>query len=112
MHAELINGAGGGEVLGPLAGIPVVVKDTMDMVGFPTTAGWRLLYSKTGGIAACIGQRPANGYAANLTGGALKGARIGTPNLPVYGRHQRIDAPRSRLRPASSSATIAPCRPK
>ncbi len=39
-----------GEVLGPLAGIPVVVKDPMDMVGFPTTAGWSLLYSKTGGV--------------------------------------------------------------
>ncbi|MDX7950782.1 amidase [Lichenihabitans sp. Uapishka_5] len=39
-----------GEALGPLAGIPVVVKDPMDMVGFPTTAGWRLLYSKTGGV--------------------------------------------------------------
>jgi Asp-tRNA(Asn)/Glu-tRNA(Gln) amidotransferase A subunit family amidase len=39
-----------GTVMGPLAGIPVVVKDTMDMVGFPTTAGWRLLYGKTGGI--------------------------------------------------------------
>jgi aspartyl-tRNA(Asn)/glutamyl-tRNA(Gln) amidotransferase subunit A len=39
-----------GEPLGPLAGIPVVVKDTMDMVGFPTTAGWSLLYGKTGGV--------------------------------------------------------------
>jgi aspartyl-tRNA(Asn)/glutamyl-tRNA(Gln) amidotransferase subunit A len=39
-----------GEKLGPLAGIPVVVKDPMDMVGFPTTAGWSLLYSKTGGV--------------------------------------------------------------
>jgi aspartyl-tRNA(Asn)/glutamyl-tRNA(Gln) amidotransferase subunit A len=39
-----------GEALGPLAGVPVVVKDTMDMVGFPTTAGWSLLYSKTGGV--------------------------------------------------------------
>jgi aspartyl-tRNA(Asn)/glutamyl-tRNA(Gln) amidotransferase subunit A len=39
-----------GEALGPLAGVPVVVKDPMDMVGFPTTAGWRLLYSKTGGV--------------------------------------------------------------
>jgi amidase len=39
-----------GEALGPLAGIPVVVKDPMDMVGFPTTAGWSLLYSKTGGV--------------------------------------------------------------
>ncbi len=39
-----------GEALGPLAGVPVVVKDPMDMVGFPTTAGWKLLYSKTGGV--------------------------------------------------------------
>lgn len=39
-----------GEVLGPLAGVPVVVKDPIDMVGFPTTAGWKLLCSKKGGI--------------------------------------------------------------
>ncbi len=39
-----------GEALGPLAGVPVVVKDAMDMVGFPTTGGWSLLYSKTGGV--------------------------------------------------------------
>ena len=39
-----------GQTLGPLDGVPVVVKDPMDMVGFPTTAGWRLLYSKTGGV--------------------------------------------------------------
>ena len=39
-----------GETLGPLAGVPVVVKDAMDMVGFPTTGGWHLLHSKTGGV--------------------------------------------------------------
>ena len=39
-----------GEPLGPLAGVPIVVKDPMDMIGFPTTAGWKLLYSGTGGI--------------------------------------------------------------
>ena len=39
-----------GEVLPPLAGVPVVIKDPMDMVGFPTTGGWSLLYSGTGGI--------------------------------------------------------------
>lgn len=38
-----------GETLPPLAGIPIVVKDTMDMAGFPTTGGWRLLYSGSGG---------------------------------------------------------------
>lgn len=39
-----------GETLGPLAGVPVVVKEAMDMKGFPTTGGWSLLYSKTGGV--------------------------------------------------------------
>ena len=39
-----------GKNLGPLDGVPVVVKDAMDMAGFPTTGGWRLLYSKTGGV--------------------------------------------------------------
>ncbi|QIE29592.1 amidase [Caballeronia sp. SBC2] len=39
-----------GEKLGPLAGVPVVVKEAMDMKGFPTTGGWSLLYSKTGGV--------------------------------------------------------------
>lgn len=39
-----------GRELGPLAGIPVVIKDTMDMVGLPTTAGWAPLSSRAGGI--------------------------------------------------------------
>ena len=39
-----------GEPLGPLAGIPIVVKDTMDMVGHPTTGGWAQLSAKAGGI--------------------------------------------------------------
>lgn len=39
-----------GEVLGPLAGVPVVVKDPMDMQGFPSTAGWRLLHAASGGV--------------------------------------------------------------
>lgn len=39
-----------GETLGPLAGVPVVIKDTMDMVGLPTTAGWHFLASQAGGV--------------------------------------------------------------
>jgi len=39
-----------GEPLGPLAGVPVIVKDTMDMAGFPSTGGWRLLSERAGGI--------------------------------------------------------------
>ncbi|HZP66571.1 MAG TPA: amidase [Rudaea sp.] len=36
--------------LGPLAGVPIVIKESMDFVGFPSTAGWRLLSSRTGGV--------------------------------------------------------------
>lgn len=39
-----------GEKLGPLAGIPVVVKDTMDMAGLPSTAGYAPLSSRAGGF--------------------------------------------------------------
>ncbi|MGI3899571.1 MAG: amidase [Janthinobacterium lividum] len=39
-----------GESRGPLDGVPVVIKDPMDMVGFPTTAGWRLLHAASGGV--------------------------------------------------------------
>ena len=33
-----------GKEVGSLAGVPVVVKDPMDMKGIPTTAGWHRLY--------------------------------------------------------------------
>ena len=39
-----------GKEVGSLAGVPVVVKDPMDMKGIPTTAGWHRLYSKKGGV--------------------------------------------------------------
>lgn len=39
-----------GQAIGPLDGVPVVIKDPMDMVGFPTTAGWKLLHAKSGGV--------------------------------------------------------------
>jgi Asp-tRNA(Asn)/Glu-tRNA(Gln) amidotransferase A subunit family amidase len=35
---------------GPLYGVPVVVKDSMDLAGFPTTNGWSGFSSKTGGV--------------------------------------------------------------
>ncbi|WP_437821027.1 amidase [Sorangium sp. So ce1078] len=39
-----------GEALGPLAGIPVVVKESMDFIGLPSTAGWAPLSSQAGGV--------------------------------------------------------------
>lgn len=47
---EVDRRRGRGEALGPLAGVPVVVKDTMDMAGLPTTGGWRLLSARSGGV--------------------------------------------------------------
>lgn len=40
-----------GESLGPLAGVPVVIKDPMNMKGLPTTAGWSKLHGPSGGVA-------------------------------------------------------------
>lgn len=39
-----------GRELGPLAGVPIVMKEAVDMAGFPTTFGWSPLSSETGGI--------------------------------------------------------------
>jgi Asp-tRNA(Asn)/Glu-tRNA(Gln) amidotransferase A subunit family amidase len=39
-----------GQALGPLAGVPVVIKDPMNMRGLPTTAGWSKLHGGSGGI--------------------------------------------------------------
>ena len=39
-----------GEKLGPLAGVPVVIKDTMDMAGLPSTGGWHFLSAEAGGV--------------------------------------------------------------
>jgi Asp-tRNA(Asn)/Glu-tRNA(Gln) amidotransferase A subunit family amidase len=39
-----------GEALGPLAGVPVVIKDSMNFAGLPTTAGWAPLSRRAGGI--------------------------------------------------------------
>ncbi len=68
-----------GEVLGPLAGVPVVIKDPMDMVGFPTTAGWSLLYSKTGGVDLM----PATDSPVVARMRAAGAVMLGKTNVPV-----------------------------
>ncbi|GAB0115167.1 amidase [Acidisoma sp. C75] len=68
-----------GEALGPLAGVPVVVKDAMDMVGFPTTGGWRLLYSGAGGVDL-MPARDAPVVARLRAAGAVI---LGKTNIPV-----------------------------
>ena len=68
-----------GEALPPLAGVPVVVKDAMDMVGFPTTGGWRLLHSRTGGVDLMPGT-DAPVVARMRAAGAVI---LGKTNIPV-----------------------------
>jgi Asp-tRNA(Asn)/Glu-tRNA(Gln) amidotransferase A subunit family amidase len=68
-----------GEALGPLAGVPVVVKDTMDVAGLPTTAGWSLLSARAGGIDL-IPETDAPVVARLRTAGAVI---LGKTNVPV-----------------------------
>ncbi len=75
-----------GEKLGPLAGVPVVVKDPMDMAGFPTTAGWSLLYSGTGGIDLMPGT-DAPVVARMRAAGAVILGKTNVPILSHTGAH-------------------------
>ncbi|WP_350030190.1 amidase family protein [Caballeronia sp. GAWG1-1] len=68
-----------GEAPGPLAGVPVVIKDTIDVAGAPTTAGWSLLCGKAGGINL-IPLRDAPVVARLRAAGAVL---IGKTNVPV-----------------------------
>lgn len=75
-----------GEALGPLAGVPVVVKDTMDMVGFPSTGGWSLLYSRTGGVDLMPGtDSPV--VARMRAAGAIILGKTNVPVLSASGTH-------------------------
>jgi len=70
----------GGEILGPLAGVPVVVKEAMDMVGFPSTLGWAPLCSKTGGVDL-MPERDAPVVARLRAAGAVI---LGKTNIPAF----------------------------
>lgn len=75
-----------GEALGPMAGVPVVVKDPMDMIGFPTTAGWSLLYSKTGGVDL-MPERDSPVVARMRAAGAIILGKTNVPVLSHTGTH-------------------------
>lgn len=72
--------------LGPLDGVPVVVKDAMDMVGFPTTGGWRLLNSKTGGVDL-LPSTDAPVVARMREAGAVILGKTNIPVLSATGSH-------------------------
>jgi amidase len=102
-----------GEALGPLAGVPVVIKDPMDMVGFPTTAGWAKLYSKKGGIDL-MPERDAPVVARMRRAGAILLGKTNVPILSHTGSHANdswagptINVPMPDRVPGGSSAGTA-----
>lgn len=102
-----------GEALGPLAGIGVVVKDTMDMRGFPTTAGWRLLHRPQGGVDL-MPARDAPVVARLRAAGAVILGKTNVPILSHTGSHANdswagptYNAAQRDLLPGGSSAGTA-----
>lgn len=72
-----------GEALGPLAGIPVVIKESMDYAGLPSTAGWDRLSSQAGGVDL-IPDKHAEAVRRLVAAGAIV---IGKTNIPPFSNH-------------------------
>jgi amidase len=77
---------GAGEDVGPLAGVPIVVKDTMDIAGLPTTGGWSKLSSKAGGTDL-IPCRDSPVVARMRAAGAVILGKTNVPVLSASGTH-------------------------
>lgn len=75
-----------GEAVGPLAGVPFVAKDTMNVAGIPTTGGWSLLSSKAGGIDL-IPERDCTVVARMRAAGAVLLGKTNVPVLSATGTH-------------------------
>lgn len=69
-----------GEKLGPLAGVPVVIKEAMDFVGLPSTGGWAELSSATGGVDL-MPERDAPVVSRLKAAGAVI---LGKTNIPAF----------------------------
>lgn len=75
-----------GTTRGPLDGVPVVVKDAMDMVGFPTTGGWHLLHAASGGVDL-MPETDAPVVARMREAGAVILGKTNIPVLSATGSH-------------------------
>ena len=75
-----------GEALPPLAGVPVVIKDPMDMAGIPTTGGWTLLHSASGGVDL-VPERDSPVVARMRAAGAIMLGKTNVPVLSASGTH-------------------------
>lgn len=101
-----------GEALGPLDGVPVVIKEAMDMIGLPSTGGWAPLSSRAGGFdlipsvdAPVVARLKAAGAVilgkTNIPAFSFDGARANTSwDGPTYNAVNRDICPG-----ASSSGT-------
>lgn len=69
-----------GEALGPLAGVPVVVKEAMDFAGLPSTAGWAPLAKAKGGISL-VPEKDAPVVARLRAADAII---LGKTNIPAF----------------------------
>jgi amidase/aspartyl-tRNA(Asn)/glutamyl-tRNA(Gln) amidotransferase subunit A len=103
-----------GEPLGKLAGVPVVIKESIDVAGFPSTMGWDALSKEKGGIEL-IPQKDAPVVARLKEADAII---LGKTNIPAFSRSDTratsswagdtYNAVDRRLAPgASSSGTAA-----
>lgn len=75
-----------GESLGPLDGVPVVIKDPMDMAGIPTTAGWHFLSAKAGGVDL-IPETDSPVVARMRAAGCVMLGKTNVPVLSATGSH-------------------------
>ena len=73
----------GGTVRGPLHGVPVVIKDNIDVAGLVTTAGWEGFSSATGGVDM-VPQDDAAVVERLREAGAVI---LGKTNLPDFAVH-------------------------
>ena len=69
-----------GESLGPLAGIPVVIKESIDFAGLPSTSGYAALSSATGGTDL-IPETNAPVVDRLIAAGAIV---LGKTNIPAF----------------------------
>ncbi len=103
-----------GETLGPLAGVPVVVKDPMDMAGLPSTGGWHFLSSRAGGVDL-VPATDSPVVARMRAAGAIILGKTNVPVLSATGSHANDSwagptinvAIRDRMPGGSSAGTAA-----
>ena len=102
-----------GETLGVLAGIPIVIKDSIDVAGLPTTAGWSALSKHTGGIDlipecdAPVVQRLREADAIIIGKGNIPAFSLSSENTESSWAGATVNAVDSDLIPGGSSSGVA-----